>query len=91
MCCVVLVMLRPVTLRPDIEGARSGKRIAFRNIGNTNVELIDGRQCDAQGANCKELPAKRLYPGARWEQSLEHDTPVDYMVTSGAQVVSRTF
>lgn len=87
----VLVIVRPESLRPQVEAVRSGKTITFRNSGNTNAELIDGRQCDATGKQCNELAAKRLYPGASWEQSLSYDTPVEYSIKSGAQVLARRF
>lgn len=87
----VLVMVRPDALRPQVDAVRSGTTITFRNSGNTNVELIDGRQCATTGKQCKELAAKRLYPGATWEQSLSYDTPVEYSIKSGGQVLARRF
>jgi P pilus assembly chaperone PapD len=87
----VLVIVRPDALRPEMDAVRSGKKITFRNTGNTNLELIDGRQCDPSGKQCKELVAKRLYPGASWEQQLSHETAVEYSVKSGTQVLARRF
>lgn len=87
----LLVVLRPEALRPQVEGVRSGRTITFRNTGNTNVELIDGRQCDSGGKACKDLAARRLYPGASWTQPVSYDTAVEYSLKSGSQVVARRF
>ena len=62
-----------------------------RNTGNTAQELFDGRQCDATGGTCQPLPAKRLYPGASWEQTLPFDTPVSYRASIGPAVRTREF
>lgn len=87
----VLVMVRPAAPQPDVKATRTGKSITFRNGGNTNVELTDGRQCDEAGKQCKELGSKRLYEGTSWTQTLTYDTPVEYSVKTGAQVVINRF
>ena len=86
-----LVLVRPEQITGDVEGARSGRSLALRNTGNTAQELFDGRQCDAAGNDCRELPAKRLYPGASWEQQLPFDTPVSYRASIGPTVRTREF
>lgn len=87
----VLVIVRPDAIKPQVEAVKTGKKITFRNTGNTNVELVDGRQCDAGGKVCRELPSKRLYPGASWEQLLTLDSPVEYSLKSGGQVTAKRF
>lgn len=87
----VLVMVRPAAPQPDVKATRTGKTITFHNGGNTNAELTDGRQCDAAGKQCKELASKRLYEGTSWTQALSYDTPVQYSVKTGAQVVINRF
>ncbi len=86
-----LVLVRPEALTGDLESARSGRTLTLRNAGNTAQELFDGRQCDAAGGDCRELPAKRLYPGAVWEQQLPFDTPVHYRSSIGPTVRERQF
>jgi P pilus assembly chaperone PapD len=86
-----LVLVRPDTFTGDVEGERSGRTLTLRNTGNTAQELFDGRQCDAAGGDCRELPAKRLYPGASWEQALPFDTPVSYRSAVGPTVREREF
>jgi P pilus assembly chaperone PapD len=86
-----LVLVRPETFTGDIESTRSGRTLTLRNTGNTAQELFDGRQCDAGGGDCRELPAKRLYPGASWEQPLPFDTPVSYRSAVGPTVREREF
>jgi P pilus assembly chaperone PapD len=86
-----LVLLRPAQIAGDVEGTRSGRTLTLRNDGNTAQELFDGRQCDAAGGNCQALPAKRLYPGAMWEQQLPFDTAVSYKAAIGPTVRTRAF
>jgi P pilus assembly chaperone PapD len=86
----VLVLLRPLETRPNLSAVRSGNRITFRNDGNASVELIDGKQCAAD-KSCVELPGKRLYAGAEWNQDLKSAAPVEYSVVSGGQSVRKTF
>ena len=86
----VLVLLRPIDVRPNLSAVRSGNRLTFRNGGNASVELIDGKQCTA-GKSCAELPGKRLYAGAEWSQELKSASPVEYLVVSAGQSVRKTF
>jgi P pilus assembly chaperone PapD len=87
----VLVLVRPAAPRPKLTGIRTGTSLAFRNEGNTSVELVEGRQCDAEHAHCINLPGKRLYPGAQWSETVKSDGPVEYMVKSPAGTERRAF
>ena len=78
-----LVIVRPENAMPRIEAERGGKALLLRNDGNSAIELFDGRQCDAGGEICQSLPAKRLYAGAAWEQTLPYDTKVSYTSVIG--------
>lgn len=86
-----LVLVRPAQFTGDVTGQRSGKTLTLTNAGNTAQELFDGRQCDAAGKDCRDLPAKRLYGGASWQQTLPFDTPVNYKAAIGPTVRQRTF
>jgi P pilus assembly chaperone PapD len=86
-----LVLVRPERATGDIEARRTGRTLTLRNTGNTAQELFDGRQCDPAGADCRDLPAKRLYPGASWDQPLPFDTPVSYKAGVGPTVRDRQF
>ena len=66
----VLVIARPENARPLLEVSRSGNAVEFRNVGNTNALLFNGRQCDAAEADCAELPSKRIYAGNTWQLQL---------------------
>lgn len=79
----VLVLVRPQRVAGDVTGIRSGRKLTFRNDSNTAQEIYDGRQCDAAGKDCKQLPATRLYAGAQWSVDLGYDTPAEYRLTSG--------
>ena len=87
----VLVVVRAAQLHPDLLSERSGRSMTLKNRGNTNVELFDGQQCDAQGKHCVELPSKRLYAGAEWVQALPGDGPLEYTVKAGGEVTRRKF
>lgn len=86
-----LVLVRPAEPKPALAATRDGRSLVLRNTGNTAQELFDGRQCDASGADCRDLPAKRLYPGATWAQSLPLGTPVTYKTAVGPDIIEREF
>lgn len=78
-----LVIRRPAAFSGAIEGVRTGNRLVIRNGTNTAREFYDGRQCDAAGENCVQLPAKRLYAGAEWHVQLPYDAPVSFKSAGG--------
>lgn len=78
----LLVLVRPAVPAPRITGSRSGDTLTLVNRGNSSAELVDGRQCNADGEQCVELPVKRLYAGASWTQTLPRSTKVHYRVHS---------
>lgn len=86
-----LIIVRPAQPSGDLVGDRRGNTLVLRNEGNTSQEVFQGRQCDVAGSDCRELPAKRLYPGAAWEQALPFDTPVSYKTAIGDQIRERAF
>jgi P pilus assembly chaperone PapD len=86
-----LVIVRPARFEGDLAAARSGRTLTLTNAGNTAQELFDGKQCDATGADCRALPAKRLYPGAEWRQELPFDTSVSYKAAIGPTIRTREF
>lgn len=87
----VLVIYRPGEPAGGVTATREPRAITLTNQGNTNVEVYEGRQCDAAGANCRDLPARRLYAGASLRVAIDHDTPVTYRVSDGRTTVAREF
>jgi P pilus assembly chaperone PapD len=85
-----LVLIRPAQFTGDIANERSGRTLTLTNAGNTAQEVFGGRQCDASGKACRDLPAKRLYAGASWSQPLPYDTPVTYKAGIAGKVRERT-
>ena len=79
----LLVLVRPPAGTQRVEVSRNGSSLTIVNRGNASVELAEGRQCDAKGANCSALPGKRLYAGATWQQSLPLATAGEYRIRSG--------
>jgi P pilus assembly chaperone PapD len=88
----VLVIIRPTNMKPQLEAKRTGTRITFRNLGNTNVELRSGSQCDPQRPDsCKELSGQRVYAGAVWKQDLPYDGPLQFTYRVGGEHYARVF
>ncbi len=86
-----LVLVRPATFTGDVVGDRTGRSLTLTNGGNTAQEFFDGKQCDSAGEDCRPLPAKRLYPGVTWRQTLPFDTPVTYKAAVGPTIRTRQF
>ena len=78
----LLVLVRPAAIRTSIRPERKGSQLIITNEGNASVELAEGKQCDAGGKACRELPAKRLYAGASWAQELPSPAGGEYRVRS---------
>ena len=87
----VLVIVRPTAMRAAVTGTRRGSTLVLRNDGTTNVEVYQGRQCDAKGADCKPLAARRLYAGAVWEQPIDPARPADYRIKANDTVEQKRF
>lgn len=87
----LLVIIRPQRPKPNLIGQRNGRTITFRNTGNTNALLFNGRQCDKAGKNCKTLPVKRMYATAVWTLRLTRDTPAEYYIQVGGTTVKKSF
>jgi P pilus assembly chaperone PapD len=79
----LLVIVRPLQPREELVAEREGQQLRFDNRGNTNVLLTEGRQCDASGESCTDLPTRRIYAGNRFEVSLPYTTPASYKLTTG--------
>ena len=86
-----LVIVRPERVVEDLRAEHGRRTLRLRNMGNTAQELFDGKQCDASGSDCRQLPAKRLYPSVEWELPLPFDTPVTYKAAVGPTVSERRF
>jgi Mat/Ecp fimbriae periplasmic chaperone len=87
----VLVIARPENARPLLEVSRSGNAVEFRNVGNTNALLFNGRQCAAEQADCAELPSKRIYAGNTWEFQLPATGEGRFMIESDGGITVETF
>ncbi len=62
----------------------------FKNGGNSNVLLYNGKVCDA-AKRCADLAAKRLYAGAEWSVRLPRPGQASYMVETGRGTAERKF
>jgi P pilus assembly chaperone PapD len=87
----VLVLVRPARPVANVSASRSGRSLTFSNSGNVSVELVNGRQCKSDKAQCTDLPGKRLYPGASWSVELQSDSPAEYTLKSPGRTDRRQF
>lgn len=87
-----LVIVRPDKPVANVIAERKGKKIIFRNTGNTNVMLQNGMQCNPSAKKqCEKFDTQRLYAGNTWELTLPYDAPVTFDLDDGAKVLNRTF
>jgi P pilus assembly chaperone PapD len=87
----VLVIARPHNARPLLEISRNGVAVEFRNVGNTNALLFNGRQCDDAETDCAELPSKRIYAGNSWQFELPTSGQARFMIESEGGITVETF
>lgn len=87
----VLVIVRPTVLTGRVTGVRRGSTLVLTNTGTTNVEIYEGKQCDARGAACKPLAARRLYAGASYEQPIDPARAADYRIKVGSAMEQKRF
>ena len=87
----VLVIARPQNARPLLEVSRDGTAVEFRNVGNTNALLFNGRQCDEAETDCAELPSKRIYAGNTWQLQLPASGQARFLVESDGGLTVETF
>jgi hypothetical protein len=87
----VLVIARPENARPLLEVSRDGAAVEFRNVGNTNALLFNGRQCDETKTDCAELPSKRIYAGNTWRLELPASGQARFLVESDGGLTVENF
>ncbi|SMQ69930.1 P pilus assembly protein, chaperone PapD [Altererythrobacter xiamenensis] len=87
-----LVLLRADRETGGITWDRSKEGIlVLRNESNSAREFFEGTQCDERGEQCVTLPAKRLYPGQKFDFILPYSTPVTFQTALGDRVETRIF
>jgi P pilus assembly chaperone PapD len=86
----VLVIQRPAEMREGLVAERRGQALHFRNGGNSNVLLYNGKLCDA-AKRCVDLAAKRLYSGMEWTVRLPRPGQASYMIETGRGTAERKF
>jgi P pilus assembly chaperone PapD len=87
----VLVIARPQNARPRLEVSRRGNAVEFRNVGNTNALLFNGRQCAGEETDCAELPSKRIYAGNTWQLQLPAAGQARFMIESDGGITVEDF
>ncbi len=84
----VLVLVQPPKPEPDLVVKREGNILNFKNNGNTNVLLREGKQCPSETSTdeeCEILRGNRLYAGNEWSVDLPLDQPVEYYLSVGTK------
>ncbi|WP_147385650.1 fimbrial biogenesis chaperone [Oleomonas cavernae] len=87
----ILVIALPPAPRAEVAARRNGRTLFLENHGNSNALLFDGRQCDAAGGNCRELPSRRLYAGNDWRLELPYDTPAEWRVEVAGKILNNRY
>lgn len=87
----ILVLVRPQIGQEQLEVSRLGDKLIVRNTGTVSQELFQGKQCSDDGSDCRQLPAKRLYPGAYWDLALPFSTKVSFKVAVGQKIRDQEF
>lgn len=86
-----LVLVRAAQVSGAVEPDRKPGLLRLVNKSNTAYEYFSGRQCDAAGEQCVDLPATRLYPGATFDIPLTYTTKVTFNTAAGAKVGEVTY
>lgn len=86
-----LVLLRAAKETGQVSWTRTEKGLTLLNGSNSAREFFDGTQCDEDGSECVELPAKRLYPGQEFYVALPYSTPATFKTAIGRRVETRIF
>lgn len=84
----VLVLVQPPKPEPDLVVKREGNNLKFKNNGNTNVLLREGKQCPSDTSaeeECEILRGNRIYAGNEWEVELPSSQPVEYYLSVGTK------
>lgn len=84
----LLVIQRPAQPQAALTAQRQGGFLVFRNAGNTNALLFDGKQC---AARCQPIETKRIYAGGEWRVRVAPAAKVTYKVQTGNKVEVRDF
>lgn len=87
----VLVIQRPKIAQDGLVASREGEFLVFRNGGNTNVLLYDGKQCAQPEKNCRALDSKRVYAGSEWRLRLRSSGEINYLVDNGQRTLRKSF
>ena len=84
----VLVLVQPIKPEPNLVAKREGNTLKFKNNGNTNILLREGKQCPSDNASedeCEMLKGHRLYAGNEWSVDLPSKRPVEYYLSIGTK------
>jgi len=84
----LLVLAQTENPQPKLVAKRNGRSLKLSNEGDTDVYLMEGKQCPSKNANTKDcavLRSGRLYPGNKWTVSLPHDQPAEYKISVGTE------
>lgn len=95
-----LVIARPLKAGSELTGKREGRKLTLHNPGNSNVLIMEARQCKTKKAevkkppakrDCVSLPTRRLYAKQKWSIDLPLDLPAELKVRFATGIALRTF
>jgi P pilus assembly chaperone PapD len=88
----VLTFIRPLKEEVEFSVKRDGKKITFKNTGNTNILLRKAKQCSRKNSlKCYNIVGKRLYAGLEFTQELSYDNEVEYTYSVGDKIHTKIY
>lgn len=95
-----LIIARPLKAESELSGKREGRKLTLHNSGNSNVLVMEARQCRTKTgqtekgqtrSDCVSLPTRRIYAKQKWSIDLPLDGPAELKVRFASGVAVRTF
>ena len=80
----ILVFADPLNPKPDLVWERLPGKLIFENKGNVHVKLALGKACKVLDSACRDLPAKRIYGGSRYEYDVDDSERIVFEKKEGA-------
>lgn len=88
----ILTLIQPNNPIMEYDYEIKGNKLTFTNNGNSNILLHNGKQCDLNNENCKEIKTKRVYAGTSFTFDLPYsDNEVKFYLKFGEKNKLETF
>jgi hypothetical protein len=72
----ILTLIQPNKPIMKYDYKIKGNNFIFNNLGNSNILLHKGKQCDSNNENCKDIKTKRIYANSSYNFNLPYENNV---------------